>query len=295
MNAPNRSAIRACLVDALGGNYERAHIQNHGAGCINDTYQVVGEGLETLFVKAGPSSAKFMFEKEALGLNLLRTCDQIRVPKVVALNDSDACAVLVLEFVQMQSVGRCFGSVLAMLHSIQLSQYGLDHNNFIGRTPQINTWKADWWQFFAENRLKPQRRLAQMNGMRPGLLAQLDALIEQVVDMTGQYHPPASLLHGDLWSGNIAADKSGTPVLYDPAVYYGDSETDLAMSRMFGAMSDHIYKDYHSIIPLRPGAFWRQRVYDLYHWLNHFNLFGVTYLGQVIQLVDWLLGADRTV
>ncbi len=204
------------LSDLLGNDYRRAGVQASGAGCINETYEVARKGLASVFIKVGTVSQLEMYEQEAKGLNLLRRCDAIRVPELYGAAELPGCALLAIEFIPLaplRSAGaRAFGSALAQLHAIEAEAFGLDHNNFIGRSHQINDWKSDWWAFYCENRLLPQRKLAQMKGMRGALLQDLDRLIEVIPGALGSYQPRASLLHGDLWSGNMAVDDTGAPV-----------------------------------------------------------------------------------
>ncbi|MEE2731684.1 MAG: fructosamine kinase family protein [Pseudomonadota bacterium] len=281
------------LAERLGHDYTRARVTPSGAGCINETYAVQRTGLPTVFIKVGHSDQWAMYQQEQRGLALLRQCETIRVPEVYGAENLESCALLALEFISLSPLRSAaeptFGRALAQLHSITANAYGLDHNNFIGRSHQINDWHSDWWTFFCEKRLRPQRMLAQIKGMRSTLLTDLERLMEVVPAVLSDHTPPASLLHGDLWSGNMAVDENGTPTLFDPAVYYGDGETDLAMSRMFGGPGAGFYQAYHEIQPLQEGHELRRSLYDLYHWLNHFNLFGVGYLGQVELTLDALL------
>jgi len=281
------------LSDLLGTDYRTAQARPSGAGCINETYEIYSQQLDSVFVKVGPVGQLDMYEKEALGLQLLDQCPAIRVPAVLGAARLQHCSVLAMEFIALAAIKARheahFGEALAQLHSMQGKAYGLEHNNYIGRSHQINGWHTDWWVFYAERRLLPQRKLAQAKGMRRALLQDLDRLLGLLPHTLGWYQPPAVLLHGDLWSGNMAVDPSGTPTLFDPAVYYGDAETDLAMSRMFGAPGAAFYEAYHTVLPLRDGHSLRRNLYDLYHWLNHFNLFGVGYLGQVEHTLAALL------
>ncbi|MBA57262.1 MAG: hypothetical protein CMK89_22675 [Pseudomonadales bacterium] len=273
------------LSELLGHDYQRARVEASGAGCINETYEVSRRNSPSVFIKVGSPAQLDMYEKEVKGLELLRQCDSIHVPEVFGTAQLDSCSVLAMEFISLSPLRTAhesrFGAALAQLHGIERNAFGLDHHNFIGRSHQINDWKSDWWEFYCENRLLPQRKLAQMKGMRLPLLKDLDRLIEIIPVAMQRYQPRASLLHGDLWSGNMAVDDTGVPTLFDPAVYFGDGETDLAMSRMFGAPGQAFYDAYHEHIPQQDGHEVRSKLYDLYHWLNHFNLFGVGYLGQV--------------
>ncbi len=286
-------AILSWLTECLGPDYHGADIRGSGAGCINDTYEVSKAGLDSVFIKVGAPGQWEMYQVEARGLRLLARCDAVRVPAVLGCTQLMDCAVLALEFIPLRSLRagheRRFGAALAELHDITADQFGLDHNNYIGRTHQINEPDLDWWHFYRQCRLLPQRKLAQARGMRQGLLQDLDQLLERLPGRLAEHQPRPALVHGDLWSGNMAVDSDGRPTLFDPAVYYGDGETDLAMSRMFGGPGQAFYDAYHRIRPPLPDAELRRPLYDLYHWLNHFNMFGVGYLGQVELTLQVLL------
>ena len=292
MNRQMEHNLREGLVTLAGSDFASAEFRPSGTGCINETWEARGSG-QSLFLKLGPVSAQSMYRQEWLGLEELRRCEAIRVPAVVGVLQLEMAAVLVLEFIPLHSPRPDndvnVGNALAALHGIEGKPFGLSYDNYIGRTPQINTPHADWWQFWCDCRMVPQWRLAALKGMRRQLLDKLETLIERIPAAFGDHQPEPVLLHGDLWSGNLAVDSTGKPVLFDPAVYYGDRETDIAMSKMFGAMRPAVYSTYHARHPVLPGAERRRQLYDLYHWLNHFNLFGVTYLGQVENTVDDLL------
>lgn len=295
LNTATTNAILDYLSASFGEQYRRARLRPSGAGCINATFEVYGDQLESLFLKIGAADHLPMYQQEIQGLDLLRQCDAIRVPQAygAASLEQSSVALLVMEFIELSPVRGAaearFGAALARLHSVRGQSFGLEHDNYIGRSHQINGWMSDWWAFYAEKRLLPQRKLAQLKGMRRGLLIHLDQLLTRFPECLQGYSPKPALLHGDLWSGNMAVDASGMPTLFDPAVYYGDAETDLAMTRMFGAPGQAFYDAYHSVLPLEAGHELRRLLYDLYHWLNHFNLFGVGYLGQVETTLDTLL------
>jgi len=303
MKASWQPSLRDFLVDLLGSDYARVQFRPSGTGCINDTWEAYGSGLQSLFLKTGPVSAHAMYECEVRGLEALRQCESIRVPQVLAnpvlanpvsgSPEQASTAVLVLEFIRLRSPSAAddvaIADGLAQLHALPGSAFGFDGDNFIGRTPQVNQYRDDWWTFWCECRLRPQWRLAQLKGMRSALLDRLEALIERIPAFFGEHQPQPVLLHGDLWSGNLALDENDRLCLFDPAVYYGDRETDIAMTRMFGALRPGVYARYHAVHPESKGADTRRVLYDLYHWLNHFNLFGVTYLGQAENSVETLL------
>ena len=296
MNRSVQARVAEALAEVLGSRYGRAAFRPSGAGCINETWEAYGPALEPVFLKIGAGDAATLYRQEEKGLQALRHCDAIRVPGVLGLLEWEDGAALALEFIELHSPRPAddhrIGEALAQLHAVPGPRFGFDADNFIGRTPQINHWHDDWWTFWCECRLTPQLRLARLKGMRVELQDKVERLIARVPEAFGAHQPRPSLLHGDLWSGNLAVDAEGMPVLFDPAVYFGDGETDIAMTRMFGAQRAAVYDAYHAHIPLQPGAAIRRPLYDLYHWLNHFNLFGVTYLGQVENTVDDLLAAN---
>lgn len=293
MNKTIESFIREQIVATCGNDYRNVHFRRSGVGCINETWQAFGEGLSSLFIKVGRSDAADMYEREREGLVLLSQARKLRIPQAYTVAANEHCACLIMEFIQLQPLRLAaqvaLGEALAELHSISTDQYGLAEDNYIGRSRQVNGFAEDWWEFYCDKRLTVQWEMAKRNGMRSELLQRLQRLIERVPAHFAYHKPRASLLHGDLWSGNVAADTAGTPVIYDPAVYYGDAETDIAMSQMFQSLGAGVYETYYQYLPAQSGHARRRSLYDLYHWLNHFNLFGVTYLGQVERAADTVL------
>jgi fructosamine-3-kinase len=179
------------------------------------------------------------------------------------------------------------GTQLAALHRHEAPAYGLDHDNYIGGTPQRNGWDADWPRFFAERRLRPQIELAGARGLLgAGRGRGLERLLGRVGDLLGGVARQPALLHGDLWGGNVvAADPCGAPGLIDPAVYYGDREAEIAFTELFGGFSPAFYAAYRRAWPLEPGYAERRDLYNLYHLLNHLNLFGEGYGPQVDAII----------
>jgi len=184
------------------------------------------------------------------------------------------------------------GRQLAALHRVTHTRFGWHRDNTIGSTPQINTQKNDWVTFYREQRLRYQLELAAENGYGGSLQRRGEQLLERLPAFFISYRPRPSLLHGDLWGGNHAALTDGTPVIFDPAVYYGDREADLAMTELFGGFGSGFYSAYRAAWPLDPGYRVRKDLYNLYHVLNHLNLFGGGYRGQAEQMVDRLLAAS---
>ena len=261
-------------------------------GSINTCYYWPADPAP-MFVKVGPRAAHDAFAAEAEGLRELQVARALRVPQVLASGLADAAAFLVLEWIEPGPGGaaceRRLGEGLAALHTVTAPRYGFRHNNTIGRTPQANEWCADWIEFFRERRLRPQLVLGERGGVPRRLGARAARLLEALPALLAGHRPRASLLHGDLWGGNWLASTAGEPVLFDPAVYYGDRETDLAMTRLFGGFGPAFYRAYESAAPLPAGAALRAELYNLYHVLNHANLFGGGYAPQARALIDRLL------
>lgn len=238
-----------------------------------------------------------MFAAEARGLQALSASGVVRTPTFVARGQVDNGAYLVLEYLELgpldQRGGAQLGSALAQLHRITGSAYGWIEDNFIGATPQHNAMHPSWPHFFGECRLRPQLQLALRQGMDRTLAAKGEALVERIGGLFIDYRPAPSLLHGDLWSGNAAQCSDATPVIFDPACYWGDRETDLAMAELFGGFPTSFFAAYRAAWPLDPGYESRKPLYNLYHILNHFNLFGSAYLGQAERMINRLLAELR--
>jgi protein-ribulosamine 3-kinase len=185
------------------------------------------------------------------------------------------------------------GERLALQHRRAATAFGWRRDNTIGRTPQLNGWSESWVTFLRERRLRYQLDLAARNGYSGRLQPQADALLERLHAFFTDYQPIPSLLHGDLWGGNWAVAEDGGPVIFDPAVYYGDREADLAMTRLFGGFGPDFYAAYQAAWPLDAGARTRCDLYNLYHVLNHANLFGTGYIRQAQTLIGSLLAQLR--
>ncbi len=249
-------------------------------------------GAGDLFVKVAAATEADMFAAEAAGLVELAAADAVRVPRVLAAGVVEASAWLALEWIELQpltpAAQRALGMRLARQHRCTSARFGWHRDNTIGRTPQRNAWSTEWPAFFTQQRLQYQLDLAHGNGHRGPWHLRAGALLEQVPRLLQGHRPQPSLLHGDLWGGNAAADRDGQPVIFDPAVYYGDREADLAMTRLFGGFGPEFHAAYETQWPLRPGAAARADLYNLYHLLNHLNLFGAGYLRRVMEVVEAL-------
>jgi fructosamine-3-kinase len=264
-----------------------------GGGCINTAYVLAGQG-QRFFVKLNRAARIAMFEAEAAGLQELRAAGALRAPSPICWGVHTDWAYLVLEYLQMErnnpGSAERLGRGLALLHGTGQGEFGWRMNNTIGSTPQMNKPMGDWVEFFRRRRLLFQLELAARNGFARDLRAKGEFLADRLDAFFSGYRPRPSLLHGDLWSGNCAADENGDPVIFDPAVYYGDRETDLAMTELFGGFPARFYAAYREVWPLAEGYATRKTLYNLYHILNHLNLFGQGYLGQVRHMLDQLLG-----
>jgi protein-ribulosamine 3-kinase len=247
-----------------------------------------------VFVKVAPLASAAMFAAEAAGLRELASAKAIRVPEVFAIGKVEDSVFLCLEWLELISPNRIahtrMGEQLATLHATTADRYGWIRDNFIGATPQSNAEREDWVDFFREQRLRPQLDLAATEGADAHTIDRGRRLCESIQALFDSYRPSASLVHGDLWGGNWGALGVGEPVIFDPAVYYGDRETDIAMTRLFGGFDAAFYDAYEAVWPLDPGAATRATLYNLYHVLNHFNLFGGGgYLAQARSIIDQLL------
>lgn len=257
-------------------------------GSINHALRLDLENGESVFLKHHPNPPGDFFRKEAAGLRLLAGAAQgFRVPEPLALDTHH----LLLEFIEEIPAGRpfypAFARALARLHRTTQAHHGLDHDNYIGEIPQINTQEKDGLVFFRDHRLGYQQRLARESGKIPiALDRKIDRLRDRLIDHLGPVAEPPALLHGDLWSGNYFATTGQTPCIFDPAVYFGAREADLAMTELFGRLPQAFYDAYNEAYPLLPGYEERKPLYNLYHLLNHLNLFGGSYLASVASVVD---------
>jgi fructosamine-3-kinase len=265
-----------------------------GGGCINQASRV-RYGDTTYFVKLNAASGYDMFAAEAKGLEELRLCNALKTPVPVCAGSDSQSAWLVMENLALGGHGCTagLGEGLAEMHCITRDRYGWELDNTIGSTPQENAWMDDWLDFWRKRRLRFQLELAARNGAGSGLLSKGEALLDTFPRLFDGYTPQASLLHGDLWSGNYACTSAGEPAIFDPAVYYGDREADIAMTELFGGFSQDFYAAYNNSFPLDSGYSVRKTLYNLYHILNHFNMFGGGYLGQAQRMIESLLSELR--
>lgn len=268
----------------------------HG-GCINECFKWKST-RGALFVKIAQERQRSMLEAEAAGLEELAGAEAVRVPGVLAMGGIDGHAYLALEWIDLSasasgSAQSRLGEGLARQHRKTAEKFGWDRDNTIGSTPQINAWSGSWPEFFRDARLRFQLQLAERNGFDGRLQERGALLLDRSGDFFSDHQPVPSLLHGDLWGGNAAADEHDAPVIFDPAVYYGDREADVAMTRLFGGFSAAFYSAYEAAWPLPASAGARIDLYNLYHVLNHLNLFGTGYLRQAESMIERLLAVQR--
>ena len=263
---------------------------NIAGGCINEARRLESTTGEVYFVKANSADFLRLFEAEAKALTEIASTRTVRVPDPVCHGISGNQSFLVMEFLETGRDGgsaqRKLGQDLARLHRMEQPHFGWKIDNAIGATHQPNPASDDWITFYREHRLVHQFDLAQKKGQS---FHGVESLIKRLPDLFGEYKPWPSLLHGDLWGGNFSVDTEGQPYVFDPASYYGDREADIAFTYMFGGFSKDFYKGYEEIFPLDPGFEIRKTLYNLYHELNHYNLFGGGYARSAQSSINHLL------
>ena len=273
---------------AFGRHIPIRGFQFASGGCINNAVRLqTAEG--DFFIKWNEDAQlENMFAIEAKGLSLLRAASPLFVPEVLGTGKASEKHFLLLEYVDSHRKSGDYweqlGQGLAEQHQKVSPGYGLDHSNYIGRLVQKNGVLPSWIEFFIAHRLKVQAGLAFYNGLvHQSFMDRMEKLYEQLPMLL--VDGPASLLHGDLWSGNIMSNAQGLPTLIDPAVYYGHREIELAFTQLFGGFEARFYAAYHEAYPLEPGFEDRAAIYNLYPLLVHANLFGHSYLSGVEQVL----------
>ncbi len=276
-------------IDLAGATPKSVH-----GGDINSSYLLTSASGQQVFVKVNSREKHGMFEAEFLALEELAATNTLRIPRPYAVGIDEAGSFIAMEALTLSSSmapghQAAMGEQLAALHRHESSngQFGWHRENVIGETPQRNPWTESWAGFFGEHRLRYQLELAESrygtfyeNGNR---------LIDLIPKFLDGREPRPRLLHGDLWGGNASFDELGAPVIYDPATYYGDRETDIAFTAMFGGFSADFYRAYEAAFPLDAGAARRKPLYNLYHVLNHYNLFGGGYGSQAGEIINRLV------
>lgn len=265
-------------------------------GSVSRCLRWTGEGGDA-FVKLAPAALLDVFQAEAEGLQALADAGALRIPAVLGVGEAGGQAVLALEWMELSAASdddaaahSQLGERLAMQHRVTAARFGWHRDNTIGATPQPNAWDDDWVRFFREQRLGFQLDLAARNGLDPRVVERGRELGDRCGAFFWSHRPVPSLLHGDLWGGNWGVlSAAREPAIFDPAVYCGDREADLAMTRLFGGFGPRFYAAYQSAWPLDQAAGTRRTLYNLYHVLNHFNLFGGGYGRQADGMIEKLL------
>ena len=288
----NWSKIAEAISSATSEPFTVAGSQAAGGGCINRAYRIEDE-TRRFFIKLNDANTVEMFTAEAEALLALQATATVRVPMPVCWGVAGESAYLVQEYLELgstsESSAALLGMQLAQLHRHTAEHYGWHRANTIGSTPQINTISNDWLHFWREQRLNYQLQLAAQHGFGGSLQRKGERLMNALELILAGHTPPPALLHGDLWSGNHATLQDGQPVIFDPASYYGDRETDLAMTELFGGYPRRFYAAYGEHYHLDEGYRLRKTLYNLYHILNHLNLFGGGYAAQAEHMMDTLL------
>lgn len=280
MNSDLQAATEAFISKTVGIDFHALEVQSASGGCIHQSYLLRGKDA-ACFVKVNAANKLDVFATEANGLEAIYRTGCIACPRPLACETFGEFSFLIMECL---ALGKALangwarmGQQLAALHCETHDRFGWQRDNYIGASPQQNTWHDDWAEFFCEQRLRPQLEMARANRIK---LEGEAELYEAAKQLLVNHCPRASLLHGDLWSGNAGFLGDGSPVIYDPANYYGDRETDLAFSEFFGGFPPEFYQAYQKAWPLTPGFEARKPLYKLYHVLNHANLFGGGYASQ---------------
>lgn len=261
-------------------------------GSINEAARLYSEQTGPCFLKWNRSDDPDMFVKEVKGLKLLASAEtDLVIPGVIeqGVMDNGTTAFLLMDYIEEGSAhndsARKFGVELARMHQKQAGQHGLDHDNYIGRLLQSNKQHDNWVDFFVNERIDYQLQIAFDRGSLPrSLKSNFENMYRELPNLMPE--EPPSLLHGDLWGGNYFYDSEGNAAIFDPALYYGSREMELAFTHMFGGFSSEFYEGYESEWPLESGFNERVDLYNLYHLMTHTNMFGGHYARQVQSIVE---------
>jgi fructosamine-3-kinase len=292
VNTSDWQAIARHIEQAIHQPFAILNTRPVSGGCINETFILEGKA-NSYFIKINQCELLSMFEAEFSGLAEIAQSGTVKVPQPIVYGVFADKAFLVLEMISLtpgnSQSDTQLGHQLAALHKTRQAFFGWHQNNTIGSTDQINQSSENWISFFLDNRLNFQVSLAEQNNCGSKLIQSAEKLSESLDMFFNNYSPHPSLLHGDLWSGNAAVTHQGQPIIYDPACYYGDRETDIAMTELFGGFGSCFYAAYNEAYALDPDYRVRKTLYNLYHILNHLNLFGSSYLHQAQNMTDSLL------
>ena len=284
------SSIPEAISQSTGKKFETDRSSSLSGGSISRSQCLTGHDGRVFFCKENDLAFLPFFEAEALALNEIHATDTIRTPEVICFGKTRSASFLVLEFIKEGSSSskgqKEMGTQLARLHKIAQPYFGWSRDNCIGSTSQPNPRNQNWIEFYQQQRLQHQFQLAARKGRS---FEKIEKLLLNLEFFFQGYTPQASLLHGDLWGGNASEDLSGIPFIYDPASYYGDREADIAFTYMFGGFSSSFYEAYEKEFPLHNGFEIRKTLYNLYHELNHFNLFGGGYASSAQSSINQLV------
>lgn len=284
-------AIAQHIEQSTGKDFTVKQQQSVAGGSINAAYILTAENSQRYFVKTNALGQKSMFDAEALGLQAMVASNTIKVPIPICSGEDQLQSYIVMEYLDMS--GRAdqavLGEQLAAMHKVTVDRYGWEIDNTIGDTHQPNPWQDDWLTFWREQRLGFQLKLAAHNGYGGELQRLGEAMLVEMPKLFTSHAVQPSMLHGDLWGGNVAGLGDGTPVIFDPAFYYGDREADLAMTYVFGGFGPDFYASYQAAYPVDDGFSVRKTFYNTYHIINHLNMFGGGYHGQAIHMIEQVL------
>ena len=277
--------IAIAISQATGERFTCDRRQAQSGGCINQATRI-SDGQRQFLVKTNTAKCLEMFIAEAIALKQMYATHTIRVPQPICWGIASDTAYLVMENLELggHQDWEAMGRNLAAMHRVNCDRgFGWDQNNAIGSTPQINNWTNSWLDFWIEYRLGFQLSLARRKGWKSHIPE--EKIYKSLSRFFDNYQPQPAMVHGDLWGGN-AAFVDGEPVIFDPALYFGDREVDLAMTELFGGFPAPFYRAYEAAYPLDSGYQQRKTFYNLYHILNHFNLFGGGYGAQANQMIE---------
>jgi protein-ribulosamine 3-kinase len=293
--SPAARAVASAIADATSARFDLISANPVGGGCIHTALEITGRaaGEDRYFAKVNDAGHGPLFAAEADGLAAMRDAGAVHVPRVITQGADDGTSWLVLEWLELEPLvpasAASLGAALAAQHRIEQRAFGWPRDNFIGATPQRNAQSDDWLAFWRHHRLHAQLRLAASHRLPSRMIDRGERLAADCEAFFRGYAPARSLLHGDLWGGNASSLRDGTPVVFDPAVYVGDREADVAMTELFGGFPRDFLSAYRNHWPLDGGYTVRRDFYNLYHVLNHANLFAGEYVRQAGDSIERLL------
>jgi len=283
------------IESVTGNKFKMRQSHRLAGGSINAVFMLSDHKAQQYCVKTNQVEKKAMFAAEAAGLHALANSATIKVPKPICYGDDAKQSYIVIEYLSLDGLVNqvLLGEQLAAMHKVTVERFGWQRDNTIGITHQANAWQKDWLVFWREQRLGYQLKLAANRGYTGELQVLGEKLLLNMSSLFVGRKIVPSMLHGDLWAGNVAGLTDGTPVIFDPAFYYGDRETDLAMTYVFGGFTSDFYAAYQNAYPLDEGFELRKTFYSIYHILNHLNMFGGSYQGQAVDMLRRVIAEIR--